>query len=249
MPEAAQNTHVPITKAAALRYVLECVENGYHHHTSGTLPATKVAMFVHKMADQYAIHATRGARAWARQKHRACTRLVMYPLVHESEDWIFVLLATDGIGLVHDQQALGDARKPGERLQWLEKYKNGNVLPQYELVGRPVRSRTGASHRWTWRMTEGCFQTMKHWIDVGAQRVRSSEKKDPKRLVDAVDALRKMPGFRGVREQKRQLILEADIPKEYAPSLTAPEIGGYVDKHLPVFDKDRTVAALLAPSE
>jgi hypothetical protein len=246
MLEAAQKSPVPRTKAAALRYVLECVENGYHHHATGRLPAAKVAAFVAKMADLYAIHATRGARAWARHKGRACTRLVLFPLTDESGDWLFFLLATEGAGPVHDQQSLGDARKPAELVRWCEQYKDGSVRPQYELVGRPVRARKGATHRWTWAMTESCYAVMKNWIDVGAQRVRSSGEKNPARLVAAVDALRKMPGFKGVREQKRRLILEADIPKTYAPSLTAPEIGGYVDKHLPVFEKNRTVASLLA---
>lgn len=245
MPTAAQQTLVPITKAAALRYVLECVENGYHHHTHGRVPAEKVESFVARMSSNYSVHATRGARAWARKKGLASTRLVMYPLTDESGDWLFFMVATDGVGPVHDEQSLGDARKPGERVQWCEQYKDGSVRPQYELVGRPVRSRTGSTHRWTWAMTPACFAVMKDWIDVGAQRVRSSGDKDPTRLVAAVDALRKMPGFRGVREQKRRLILEADIPQAYSPALTAPEIGGYVDKHLMVFDKTRTVATLL----
>lgn len=245
MPTTLQKTLVPVTKAAALRYVLECVENGYHHHTHGRLAAAKLDGFVTRMSDQYGVHATRGARAWARKKGLACTRLVVYPLTDETGDWLFFLLATDGTSSVHDQQLLKDARKPESRLQWHERYKDGSVHPQYELVGRPVRARTGSTHRWTWAMTDFCFATMKKWIDIGAQRVRSSRDRDPARLVAAVDALRKMPGFRGVREQKRRLILEADLPKEYSPVMTAPEIGGYVDKHLPVFDKNRTVASLL----
>lgn len=245
MSSAAELMLVPVTKAAALRYVLECVEHGYHHYTLGRIPCSKVDAFVTKMVTRYATDATRGARAWARQKDKACARLVLYPLTDQSGDWQFFLLATDGAGLVHEQQSLMDARKPDERLQWHEQYKDGSVRPQYELVGRPVRARTGSTHRWTWRMSDSCFTTMKNWIEVGAQRVRSSQDKDPARLVAAIDALRKMPGFRGVREQKRQLILEADIPKNYSPMLMNTEIGGYVDKQLAVFNKNRTMTRLL----
>ena len=94
-------------------------------------------------------------------------------------------------------------------------------------------------------MTDALYQTMQAWISKGADRVRSSGAKNPASLLTAVDALRKMPGFRGVREQKRRLIIEADIPAELSPSLTAPEIGGYVDKKLPVFDLTNTVERLL----
>lgn len=34
-------------------------------------------------------------------------------------------------------------------------------------------------------MTGFCYDTMKRWIDVGAERVRSSRDKDPARLVSA----------------------------------------------------------------
>jgi hypothetical protein len=245
MPDTPTQTLVPVTKAAALRYLLECVENGYHHHISGTLPAKKLPAFIAKMQERYSTNASRGARAYARKKGRACSRLVVYPLANATGDWQYFLLATDGMGAVHTSEQLKDARKPGECVQWFERYSDGISRPQYVLQGRPVRASTGPTHRWTWSMTDTLYLTMQAWIGKGADRVRSSGAKNPANLVAAIEALRKMPGFKGVREQKRRLIVEAGIPSEFSPSLIAPEIGGYVDKKLPVFEPTNSVERIL----
>ena len=106
---------VPRTKTALLRYVLECVSNGYHLYTHGCVAAKKVQGLVEKMRELYGIGATRGQRAYAREKGRANARLVVSPLEESKPqgDWVFYLLVTDGVGLVHERESLRDARSPG----------------------------------------------------------------------------------------------------------------------------------------
>jgi hypothetical protein len=244
MPTAAQQILVPKSQAAALRYILECVENGYHHHTRGRLPAHKAATFAQKMADAYPVLATRGARAYAKEKGRASVRFVIFPALDDPMDLHYYILATDGTGPVHHQERLYDARQPTGRVQCWRRYEDG-YAPLYELVGRPVNARSGPTHRWTWVMSDSLYGRVAAWLEKAAGRARSSHEKKPDYLYKAIEAVRNMPGFHGIRQQKRALIRALDVPKELAVAMRLGDLGGYVDKSLPVFDNARTLAAVL----
>ena len=261
--KTANEMLVPVTKSAALRYILETVEHGYYHYCFNVLAPEKVLRFAAKM-ESYDVLATRGARAYAKEKGRASARLVLFPLDDArrgqapgeiSEDtqlqtyrplglWVYYLLATDGTGVVHEKERLRDARVE-PRLPWQRYYPGrGGLQPQYDLVARPVRTRDQRTiYRWTWRMSPFMFGLMAGWVNDGATRVRSSSEKNPAYLLQALDGLRKLPGFKGVREQARHIVLGADIPKMGGLDT---HIGGYTDKAQPVFLPGRTLGAMLA---
>jgi hypothetical protein len=245
MQTASDQIKVPKSQAAALRYLLECVENGYYHHTRGRIPVHKAAAFAQKMADTYPILGTRGARSYAREKGRANVRLVIFPAQDNPADFHYYILATDGTGDVHEMEQLRDARTPTGKVQLWKEYKTG-FAPQYELVGRPVKSKGGATHRWTWVMADSLVGTIAEWLKTAAGRARSSEAKNPASLFTAIDAIRHMPGFGGIRLQKRELVRAVDVPKALAAELRLGDLGGYVDKSLPVFSDEYTLTAVLA---
>lgn len=263
--KTADEILVPTTKSAAMRYMLEAVEHGYHHYHFGVLPSEKVLSVATRLAEKYNVLATRSAREYAKKKNRACARLVLFPLDDQRDNydpakvatedrtlrsyrprgsWVYYLLATDGTGPVHEQEKLRDAREE-PRLQWQRYYlTQAGLQPQYELVARPVRSRNGTAYHWTWRMSSFLYDLMDGWTKKAAGRVRSSKEKHPHYLIAALDALRSQPGFRLVREQARRIIINADIPKD---AEVDTHIGGYTDKSQQVFLPGRTLGALLAP--
>jgi len=254
---------IPATKSAAMRYLLECVEHGYHHYNYGLLPAEKVLGFAGKMLEKYDVLATRSAREYAKKKNRASVRLVLFPLDDQRDNlpaaklaaedrtlptyrprgmWAYYLLGTDGTGVFHEQEKLRDARKE-PRLPWQRYYAEHALQPQYDLVSRPVRTRTGLEYHWTWKMSPFLYDLMTTWTNKAAGRARSSEEKDPAYLIAVLNGLRSQPGFKLVREQARSIILAADIPKTAGVDT---HIGGYTDKSQTVFHPDRTLGSLLA---
>jgi hypothetical protein len=251
MPEAVKTLPVPATKTAAMRYIMECVVTGYFFFTEGRLAAAKVPIFCAKMSERYAVLAGRNARAWSRQKDRANARLVLVPANDgkPAGDWLFWLLATEGTGPVHENEALSDARSPDTRIGWPKNYGRDGVQdwhPMYTLSARAVRSaKRGITHRLTWTMSPRFYEQMQAWVQRAAGRARSSAGKDTTHLQKAVEALRRLPGFKGVREQKRELLREANLPHGVWEALALKDIGHYVDKHLPVFRPGDTVASRL----
>ena len=251
--EAFRDLRVPAGKAAGMRYLLECVQSGYVFFTSGRLEAAKVPGFVSKMSERYSVTANRHARAWARTQGRGNARLVLLPAdeSNPARDWLFWLLATEGAGPVHEQEVLADVRTPGTRLCWPKNYgRHGQQdwHPMYVLSARAVRTRTrGVRYRLTWVMAPRFYEQMQAWFQRAAGRARSSAEKDLTYLQKAVEALRHLPGFKGIREQKRQLLREAALPHAVWDALALQDIGPFVDKHLPVFRPGDTVASRLKP--
>ena len=94
-------------------------------------------------------------------------------------------------------------------------------------------------------MSDQLYTLMSDWLARAGGRARSSVRKDGESLRTAVDALRHMPGFRGVREQKRRLISRADLTREVHLELRLDDLGGYLDKRMAVFDGAHTVENLL----
>jgi hypothetical protein len=232
---------VPVTKAAAMRYIAEAVGHGHSLYQAGELPATKAQAFVEKMDLQYGVLATRGARDYARQKGRSCARLIMYPADDLGETWLFWLLASPGDGPLPGQGNTLDARIPQTRLTW------GS---QYELVGRPVRRRQSGElhHVWTWAMTDTTYRKWSERLRKAAGRVRSSVERKPDYLLQQLELLRKVPGFHAINRQKRELIRAADIPREWQEHLELGYLGTVVDKKLQMFAAGRTVRSLTTDS-
>lgn len=247
MTTAVDQILVPNSQAAALRYILECVENGYFHYVRGSLSASKVDGFAEKMAELYPILATRGARQWAKSKGKANVRLVIFPAIEDPTMFHYFILATDGTGEIHEREQLSDARNPSRRLQFWKLYDKG-YAPAYELVGRPVKGRKVTTHRWTWVMSAFLFAKMAEWLAKGAARARSSQSKKSDYLYKAIQGLRAMPGFSGIRLQKRLLVQCTDMPQEFVEAANLDRLGGYIDKALTVFSQERTLSSVLVPS-
>lgn len=229
---------VPATKTAAMRYLAEQAGHGYVLFQHGEVPSDKAAALLEKFDDRYRVLASRGARDHARLRGRSSARLVMFPKDGEpaTGTWYFWLLATEGEGDLPVAPNSFDARNPETRLRWAD---------QYELVGRPVRRRSGTIHHvWTWVLTRASYEAWQERLKKAAGRVRSSKERKPDYLVQQVEYLRKVPGFHGINRQKRELVLGADIPAPFHSSLNLRNLGSVVDKKLAVFAEGNTLKVM-----
>lgn len=194
VPAGTSYVRIPNSKRAAMRILLETVQRGSRYWLSGTVAPEKAMGFAEKMAQRNRSDATQAQRAYAKSKGLANTSLLMYPEDNATLRWW--LLATPGKGAVHHQERLLDTHHPRTRLTWDD---------QYELVhAQRPRSQGGGRH-WTWQLTSSRYAA----LEASMQQLASahgwpSERQDD--LAALVQAVMRMPGFQGVREQIKQLL-------------------------------------------
>lgn len=246
MEDKNYDVPVAVTKTAAMRYIAEAAGHGYYLFQAGAVPAEKVLSLIEKFDRQYRVLATRGMRDNDRSRGRSCARLILFPkdsysVERPDHEWLFWLMATDGAGTFGEEKCTRDARNPSTRLPWLK---------QYELVSRPVRRRNGdLDHVWTWVLQDAFMARWRHALHKAAGRVRSSRERKPDYLVKLLTSLRRVPGFQGINRQKKALIVSADIPLAWHEELNLKLLGTIVNKSLPVFASERTVASMLRSPE
>ncbi|MHB8494401.1 MAG: hypothetical protein ACYDDG_07490 [Casimicrobiaceae bacterium] len=242
-PVGTSYVQIPVTKTATMRELLELVQRGYRYGTWGLVARDKALGLSQKFAELYRANATRGARDYARGKGHAVVRLLMYP-DDRTDALLWWLLATSGTGLVHEREALIDTWQA--RLPWRRVNHHGEWAPQYELEHYQRTRQAGGGRRWTWLMADAYYGELERALVYAAKRkgrmrVGPDETKlltdNIERLDQFLDSVRKMPGFHGIRQQKRALFHAVRTAWDaHHPPREWPNIGTWVDKHLTVFD-------------
>ena len=138
---------------------------------------------------------------------------------------------TPGSGAVHQEERLKDTWDKHQRLRWGE---------QYELTHLQRDRRYGGGRRWTWQLTETRYAeleaAMRQYASGHGQP--SAERVDD--LARLIVAIRRMPGFHGIRLQQRALYT---LGKTCWARTHRGEYSGwptkipYVDKHEPVYHR------------
>lgn len=169
-------------KTDAMARLLTLVSRGYCHWVAGQIHPKKLEAFVLKLTDRYQITATTMQRYRGKQKGQANAELVLLQTDPESVYWW--LLATPGDGLVWQLEQLADASNKKTRISMPKQ--------DYELIKAP---RKGAPAAWTWRMTT---ETEEAWGERFKTAIRH---RDDLALRQALDSLRRVPGFREARAQ------------------------------------------------
>lgn len=222
VPAGTSYVKIPISKRAAMRVLLETVQRGSRCWLTGSITPEKAQRFADKMAQRYQADANQAQRAYAKSKGRANTTLLMYPEHAERIHWW--LLATSGKGAVHEQEALRDAYATRSPLSW---------DAQYELVHQQRTRSQGGGRVWTWRL---CAQRHAEMIaamrDLAAASGAPGSRTDD--LANLVQAVMRMPGFHGIREQQKTLLeVGREIWKRThaaSASFPWPEKVPYLDK-------------------
>jgi len=179
------STPIARNKTAALARILDCVPKGYYRYTSGSVKAAKAEALAQKLHALYGVGCTPAQRLARKGKGLANSVLVMY-WPHDAECVEWMLLAADGDGL-ENETLHTVAEKP--RMRWLG----------YELVRHAARGRA----IWTWRRPKE--EMADHYVllaSLASQRHYAA-------LRGMLERLARQPGFHGVREQTRQIYLEA----------------------------------------
>ena len=221
VPVGTSYVRIPISKRAAMRVILETVQRGNRYWSTGTVTPEKALRFAAKMAERYRADANQAQRAYAKSKGHANTTLVMYPEDNGVLRWW--LLATTGEGAVHTQESLSDTHDKRTLLTWGE---------QYELVHDQRPKSHGGGRVWTWRLAPQRYAELEAAMrDLAASPGAHSRTDD---LAALVQAVMRMPGFHGVRQQQLALL---QIGKEmWARTHTASDSIPWPDK-VPYLDK------------
>lgn len=222
VPAGTSYVKIPISKRAAMRVILETVQRGSRYWNAGTVTPEKALHFAGKMAERYRADASQAQRAYAKSKGQANTTLLMYPEGNGVLHWW--LLATPGEGgAVHTQEHLADTHDKRTLLTWGE---------QYELVHEQRPKSHGGGRVWTWRLTPQRYAeleaAMRNLSASPGVRARTDD------LDALVQAVMRMPGLHGVRQQQLALLR---IGKEAwqrthakSASFAWPEKVPYLDK-------------------
>lgn len=181
--------HVYLYKTVLMQRLLDSVSRGYPWHTSGTVPLHKAQRFVEKFADRYSVDRNENQRAYARRKGKANARLFMF-VTHERTELLWWLLASKGIGVVHEQEQLWHA---------MDKRRRIRIGNDYELIRRTRSSTNGGGTVWSWRMTRACYENWRRRIILACRSPGTAE------IRPAISSLFRTPGFSGTRKQVGEL--------------------------------------------
>ena len=172
-------------KTDFMREVVRLVAHGYHYWTTGTTDPKKLSGLMLKFDDRYAINATPQQRYRRKSKGDSNTQFLAWQ--DETGAVIWLLLVTEGEGVVRQLEALKDCRERKTRIG----------LTGYELVKTP-RKGEGATAQWTWRIDSENF---KAWEERLKTAVRKWHPHNDDLLKQALWSLRRIPGFSESRRQ------------------------------------------------
>jgi hypothetical protein len=215
---------VPRNQTALMQLLQRQVSSGHYYWCADTIPKHKLTGFIDKWSG-YALRSDAPARAYRKQTKRASVHLCLNPAgfgqlknadidgqINSKEVEVtrfptespvgWWLLSTAGkAGLIDGlptPSKVFDCRTDAGRLRFKD----------YELVLQTKVVKSGGKSKqlitWTWRLTS---QRYKAWEALLIERAKV---RDLAGVVKAIDCLRAMPMFAGIRMQVIKLIAEAN---------------------------------------
>jgi hypothetical protein len=172
-------------KTDYMREVVRLVAHGYHWYTSGTTDPKKLSGLMLKFDDRYSINATPQQRY--RRKSKGDSNAQFLAWQDETGAVLWLLLVTEGGGIVRQLESLRDCREKKSRIG----------LTGYELVKTP-RKGEGASAQWTWRIDSENYAA---WEERLKTAVRKWHPHNDDLIKQALWSLRRVPGFSESRHQ------------------------------------------------
>lgn len=172
-------------KTDYMREVVRLVAHGYHWYTSGTTDPKKLSGLMLKFDDRYSINATPQQRY--RRKSKGDSNAQFLAWQDENGAVLWLLLVTEGGGIVRQLESLRDCREKKSRIG----------LTGYELVKTP-RKGEGASAQWTWRIDSENYAA---WEERLKTAVRKWHPHNDDLIKQALWSLRRVPGFSESRHQ------------------------------------------------
>ncbi|HEX7005398.1 MAG TPA: hypothetical protein VF168_14530 [Trueperaceae bacterium] len=185
------------TRLACMHDIIQRVARGYHYHHTGKIHVGKAARLVEHLDRKHGVLAGENERSLLKRRgHPAAVVLLDYDRGLKSQELDFVLLATSKLS----GENLRDARFDG--LVWRGIYK---LHPKQRIGKREAEEFLRGRKRltWTWSLTAEAYQQWEAGLTLKASW-RSADA-----LNATLNALDNVPGFAGVRSQKKRLIRTA----------------------------------------
>lgn len=160
--------------------------SGHVNWLVGRCAAEKARQLQGQFARTYDTELSRQTKSRRRRQGEATAVYFWYSRPTDPAQAIFLLLATDGLGRIHDREKLSAARPD---------------LDGFELVHDGVR--------WSWQMSAVRFRWWRDRIHdlaalpPGRRRIAEGKDADAEKLLDALYA---EPGFRLIRRQVGELV-------------------------------------------
>lgn len=173
-------------KADAMQRIAHLVSHGYTRWVAGEISPGKAEALALKFDDRYHVCSSEIQRYRARKRGDATADLTMWWDGKSTVHWVLLVFGT-GDGLVTQMEALSSCVEKSGRIE----------LTGYELVREPRKGQSGKS--WSWRMTSSTEARHKSNIKAAIRQ------KNQMKIRQAVDSLRRIPGFRLARHQARGL--------------------------------------------
>lgn len=177
-----------------MQRIQQSAVHGYHHFVAGEVEVNKFPALVSKFKFNYGIDMSRQSKFRRRRTGEAIA--VLHSINIRQKNW-FVLMATSGVGRIHERERLFDLRQKETRIRT----PNGS----HQLVHDGVS--------WSWAMTQDHYRKFKERIheiaSLPPHRRRVALIDD--HLSDAaiekiLNQLYAEPGFRLVRRQVGELV-------------------------------------------
>lgn len=172
---------IAATQIAAQQYLLRLVPRGYHWWTSGVCSRADLELRSKKYDEHYGTSLNRAQCSYRKLKGLANAKLVAVELV--SGEFLWFLLATDGLGPIRDNKKLLDARTNNGRIKW------GNDYVLYEA--RRPKIHGGGTH-WSWFFQPVTQKEIEHYMGVLI-------KEEPENMAFYIEQLCRRPMHSGVR--------------------------------------------------
>jgi hypothetical protein len=177
-----------LTRLGFLQQIQRLAVNGYYFYKIGVIPADKLPAAMKAFQEKYAVNPT-SQQAWrAKLKGKASAHFLVYPNIDEyqSQDFMCVLMVSEGEHPAHISESLSDLRLRRQRLS----------VFAYELVQKP-NPRAGLS--FTFRLNSTVFN------DLQSRLIQAVRRKNLTEVADVVREINYLTPFNGVKQQKRLL--------------------------------------------
>lgn len=172
---------IATSQIAAQQYLLRMVPRGYHWWTSGVCSRADLELRSKKYDEHYGASLNRAQCSYRKLKGLANSKLVAVELV--SGEFLWFLLATDGLGPIRDNTKLLDARTNNGRIKWGSEY----VL----FEAKRLKIHGGGTH-WSWFFQPKTQSEIQHYIGVLI-------KEEPENMRFFIEQLCRRPMHSGVR--------------------------------------------------
>lgn len=175
-----------LTRQLLLQQIQFSAVNGYVYYTAGKVHYTKLEHLMHKFDSLYSINMSRMQAYRKKKKGEASARFFCYPDLEEPLYVWWVLMLTEGSHPAKGLEDLKDLRTKPTRIHFSD----------YVLVQKPS---SNGKPSFTWRLTSCAYH---YYCSQIRKVVRAKNELNVKELAQHIGY---MPGFSGVRSQKKKL--------------------------------------------